>query len=229
MSYKIHFIRHGLTAGNLEGRYIGVTDLPLCPEGIGEIRSLMEADTYPQAQKVYTSPLQRCVQTAGIIYPGSLLQVVEQLAEMDFGEYEGMRPQDLKDDPEHRRWMLGQGDDPENYAPHGGEALSDFINRITRGIDQVVRDVMENRIQEAAVITHGALIAQLLAQFGYPKMPVGGWLIQPGQGVTVLIQGNLWARDRVMEAYDLIPAASPQAVMDEEAYLDYAESLMDEE
>ena len=32
--YKLHLIRHGLTAGNLDGRYIGSgTDLPLCDEG----------------------------------------------------------------------------------------------------------------------------------------------------------------------------------------------------
>ena len=28
-TYRIHFIRHGLTDANLDGRYIGVTDLGL--------------------------------------------------------------------------------------------------------------------------------------------------------------------------------------------------------
>lgn len=34
---KLIFIRHGKTAGNLERRYIGRTDEPLCDEGIAEI------------------------------------------------------------------------------------------------------------------------------------------------------------------------------------------------
>ena len=33
-SYQIHFIRHGATAANREGRYVGVTDTPLSQEGI---------------------------------------------------------------------------------------------------------------------------------------------------------------------------------------------------
>ncbi|MDR4022422.1 MAG: phosphoglycerate mutase family protein, partial [Eubacteriales bacterium] len=35
---KIILIRHGKTAGNIKGRYIGKTDEPLCEEGINEIR-----------------------------------------------------------------------------------------------------------------------------------------------------------------------------------------------
>ncbi|MBQ7958937.1 MAG: histidine phosphatase family protein, partial [Oscillospiraceae bacterium] len=34
-TYKIHLIRHGLTQGNFQAKYIGQkTDLPLCEEGI---------------------------------------------------------------------------------------------------------------------------------------------------------------------------------------------------
>lgn len=40
-SYHIYLIRHGMTASNLEGRFIGKTDLPLCPEGIAGLASLM--------------------------------------------------------------------------------------------------------------------------------------------------------------------------------------------
>ena len=29
----IYLIRHGKTLGNLERRYMGVTDQPLCPQG----------------------------------------------------------------------------------------------------------------------------------------------------------------------------------------------------
>ena len=36
---KCVLIRHGKTAGNLAGRYIGCrTDEPLCPEGIAQLR-----------------------------------------------------------------------------------------------------------------------------------------------------------------------------------------------
>ena len=44
-------IRHGKTYGNTLGRYIGVTDEPLCEEG----RELLGKFTYPKPQAVFVS------------------------------------------------------------------------------------------------------------------------------------------------------------------------------
>ena len=46
-------IRHGITKGNLEGRYIGTTDEPLYDNKIQK--------AYPDADLVVSSPLKRCV------------------------------------------------------------------------------------------------------------------------------------------------------------------------
>ena len=37
-SYQIHLIRHGMTQANLQGRYIGSTDVPLSQEGIEQLK-----------------------------------------------------------------------------------------------------------------------------------------------------------------------------------------------
>lgn len=83
-SYHIYLIRHGMTASNLEGRFVGKTDLPLCPEGIAGLASLMESGEYPNVGLVYTSPLLRCVQTAHLLYPEMDLITIPQLREFDF-------------------------------------------------------------------------------------------------------------------------------------------------
>lgn len=62
---KLWLIRHGMTEGNRHGRYIGVTDEPLCEEG----RESLLQMAYPVPQAVYASPMLRCTQTAGILYP----------------------------------------------------------------------------------------------------------------------------------------------------------------
>ena len=63
--YKLHLIRHGLTAGNLDGRYIGSgTDLPLCDEGRAQLAELKGQCPYPQVPLVFTSPLRRATETA---------------------------------------------------------------------------------------------------------------------------------------------------------------------
>lgn len=60
---ELNLIRHGKTAGNLEGRYIGRTDEALCARGIAEL----EARRYPQADVWFLSPMRRCVQTAYVM------------------------------------------------------------------------------------------------------------------------------------------------------------------
>ena len=52
-NYRLYLIRHGITQGNLEGKYIGTTDLPLCEEGENAISSLAALEVYPKVQEVY--------------------------------------------------------------------------------------------------------------------------------------------------------------------------------
>ena len=69
-TFKLHLIRHGMTAGNLQGLYIGSgTDLPLCDEGRAQLAELKERFEYPQVDTVFSSPLLRAVETANILFP----------------------------------------------------------------------------------------------------------------------------------------------------------------
>ena len=60
---KIAMIRHGKTYGNTLGRYIGVTDEPLCEEGKKEL----EQRTMDTVELLFVSPLKRCLETADCI------------------------------------------------------------------------------------------------------------------------------------------------------------------
>ena len=39
-TYQLHILRHGLTQGNLDGLYIGHTDVPLCSDAISQIEAM---------------------------------------------------------------------------------------------------------------------------------------------------------------------------------------------
>ncbi|MFR2537459.1 MAG: histidine phosphatase family protein [Faecalibacterium sp.] len=55
-TFKLHLIRHGMTAGNLQGLYIGSgTDIPLCDEGRAQLKELKERFEYPQVDTVFSS------------------------------------------------------------------------------------------------------------------------------------------------------------------------------
>ncbi len=78
-------IRHGQTNGNLEHRYIGCrTDESLCVQGIERLHE----KEYPKVQRVYVSPMKRCIETAEIIYPNVPMEVVDDFRECDFGAFE---------------------------------------------------------------------------------------------------------------------------------------------
>ena len=84
-TYRIHFIRHGLTEANADGRYIGVTDLPLSDSGADELDRIRVKGELPETGLLFTSPLKRCIETCEILFPHTEPTVVEQLREFDFG------------------------------------------------------------------------------------------------------------------------------------------------
>ena len=87
--YKLHLIRHGLTQGNLDGRYIGSgTDLPLCAEGRAQLEELKAKCQYPDVPLVFCSPMLRAQQTAEVLFPNAKLTILQDLREMNFGKFE---------------------------------------------------------------------------------------------------------------------------------------------
>ena len=94
-SYTIHLIRHGICEGNLEGRYIGRTQSPLAQEGIQALLELKRKGIYPEAKKYYASPCVRCVDTLKVLYPTADPEVILELAECDFGDWENKKADGL--------------------------------------------------------------------------------------------------------------------------------------
>ena len=101
MPLKILLLRHGQTQGNLERRYIGSTDQPLCIKG----RAALFNRKLPPVDRIYTSPLLRCGETAAILFPNQPAEPVYDLRECSFGAFENRTYEELKDDPAYRAWL----------------------------------------------------------------------------------------------------------------------------
>lgn len=199
-TYKIHLIRHGLTDANLSGCYIGCrTDLPLCPEGVDELRLLRETVEYPAVQKLYSSPLLRCRQTAGVLFPEMAVNPVEELREYDFGDFEGKTAAQLEGYPAFADWTAGR-----ISAPPGGETTTDFIKRLCVGLNRVVCDMMESGVTESAVIMHGGAIMMLLGSTAVPRRKTVEWTSENGRGYSLRITPSLYHSSGVVEVYDVI-------------------------
>lgn len=200
--YKLHLIRHGLTAGNLEGRYIGSgTDLPLCDQGRAELQGLKQRFAYPAAQLVFTSPLQRAVQTADILYPGVRQIPLQDLREMAFGVFEGQPLDQLVKDPAFARWM----DPTSQEVPQGAESRAAFYKRTGGMMLKLFEYLLRTQTTEAACITHGGVIMSMLAQTALPRRKPEDWMTDPGCGYSVRCDAAMWMRDRLVEAFDVVP------------------------
>ena len=194
-NYRLYLIRHGITQGNLEGKYIGTTDLPLCEEGESAISSLAALEVYPKVQKVYSSPLKRCLQTADIIYPERLLKRIDGISEIDFGDYEGKTQAELQNDAKYLEWLKGGYD----AAPPNGESFGNFTLRCLDGLEEIFKDMMANEVTSAAVITHSGVIMNLLSGYGLPKMKPIDFACNQGEGFEIQLSTFLWQHGPVFE------------------------------
>lgn len=202
-AYKLHLIRHGLTEGNLQGLYLGSgTDSPLCSQGIERLEYLRDTFDYPWVEKLYVSPMKRTIHTAEIIYPDKDYTIVSDMRECNFGEFEGKTFTELMTkDPNFATWL----DPKSNYCPVGGEASADFAQRVVMALDEIFMDMMKNGIHDAAVVTHGGVIAMLLTILAFPRKPTSEWTSDNGCGFTLVTTPEMWTRDKVVEVTEILP------------------------
>jgi len=84
-------IRHGVTDWNRQGRFQGLTDIPLNDEGISQAQAAARRLRDVRFDYVVSSPLIRAVKTAEIIAAasGKTVAIDAGLIECDFGSFEG--------------------------------------------------------------------------------------------------------------------------------------------
>ena len=140
--------RHAPTRMNRAHRYQGMQDEPLDWEGEQVAYAIEPSRT---TRVVYVSPLSRSRQTARILFPSAQQVVVDGLAEMDFGDFDGFTYRELSDDPRYQEWV----DSGCTSQCPNGESRAQFVGRITAGIRTVLCDARERGLHEAVVVAHG--------------------------------------------------------------------------
>lgn len=202
-TYKLHLIRHGLTQANLDGIYAGSrTDVPLCEAGIAQLKALKQEFTYPEVDLVLTSPLLRARQTADILFPGVRQIGVDDLREIDFGDFDGKSAAQLQNDPAFHDFL----DPKKQTTPPGGESGQDFARRCSLALQRLCEFLLKSETREIAVVSHGGLIMTALALHAVPQREPALWACDPGCGFTVLTNAANFMRDGVVEATGIVPA-----------------------
>src|SRR5487761_2726827 len=92
----LYLVRHGETEWSLSGRHTGRTDIVLTERGKREARELARRLRDIRFAHVLTSPRQRAQQTCRLAGLGAAAEIEPDLAEWDYGDYEGKRSTDIR-------------------------------------------------------------------------------------------------------------------------------------
>ena len=128
----IHLARHGETAWSLSGQHTGRTDLPLTDRGERQARALGERLRGAHFVKVLTSPSQRARRTAELAGFSSAAEIDPDLAEWDYGQYEGRRTADIL--AERPGWFLFRDGAPGGETPDQVAARADRVVQRIRAV-----------------------------------------------------------------------------------------------
>lgn len=152
---RVVLVRHGETAWSRAGRHTGSTDLSLTEEGITSLAPLRDRLAAGGFTRVLTSPLKRAQQTCEVLGLDADAEVVEELAEWRYGDYEGWTPEQIQ--AESPGWDLWHDGAPGGEAP----------DEVGRRIDRVVADLQTDPDPEPVVlvVAHGHSLRALGARW----------------------------------------------------------------
>ena len=167
---EVYLIRHGATNANREHRYLGRTEEPLSEEGREELKAFQRQGLYPDPaslQALFVSPMERCRETAELLFGDYEQHIIPEFREMDFGLFEGKNYQDLRGNAQYQAWIDSNGTLP---FPKG-ESREDFIARCRRGFEEMLRIVTAEGIsrneerKNIAAVVHGGTIMAVCSSF----------------------------------------------------------------
>lgn len=159
----LFLVRHGRTESNLRGLLHGRTDVPLDEHGVLQAGCVAERMATEGAIDVLiSSPLQRALTTARAI--GDRLgldpQIMPELAEMDFGRFEGIALHRLIEEHPEIATRVGDLNDDDFGWPEG-ETHRGFHDRVYAAFLAILSEHHAHRV---AVVAHGGVIGSFLAR-----------------------------------------------------------------
>lgn len=166
-SPTITLVRHGETAWSRSGQHTGRTDIPLTPAGEAAARALAPRLCAVPHVAVWSSPSSRARTTCALAGLGAAPTIEPDLAEWDYGAYEGRTTKEIH--AERPDWRLFRDGCP------GGEAAADIGARA----DRIVA-ALRNLDQDVIVFSSSHLLRVLAAR----------WIGLPPEGGALLVLGT---------------------------------------
>ncbi|HHU52709.1 MAG TPA: histidine phosphatase family protein [Clostridiaceae bacterium] len=198
---RLFLIRHGETQWNKWQKIQGQVNIPLNETGEAEARKLSEILRNKKFDVIYTSPLNRSKDTAGIVFGHDAVIIIEPLIiEMAFGIYEGFNYGNLDIDKNHDLYTYFY--DRKNYVPpKGGESIQQVTDRAKAFLNKMLN---QHRNETVIAFSHGAFINCAISVV-LDLIPLQEKLIRPIKNCSVTVLNNKSGQLEVeQEAVDVI-------------------------
>lgn len=168
----LYLIRHGHVAFPDDVRLcIGHTDLPLSDRGKKQAVDLFKYFQAKSNIRVYTSPLQRAVQTAAILAgPDRPVQTLDALMELNMGEWENRPLKTIK------KTLTSE--------PIDGEKRQDALLRMQGGIAQILEE-NKNNTCDIVCVAHASINSCFIADLLGVPLEMSRSFPQPYGGITI--------------------------------------------
>ncbi len=160
---QLILIRHGQTTWSRELKHTGRTDIPLTAAGEAAAARLAADLAARQVVAAFASPLQRAVRTAelaGLTTVPAGLKIDPDLAEWDYGGYEGRTTAEIR--RERTGWYLWRDGVIPGDAEHPGETVAQVAARADAVLARVRPLLARGNV---ALVAHGHLLRILTARW----------------------------------------------------------------
>jgi probable phosphoglycerate mutase len=149
---SIYLIRHGETEWAKNGRHTGRTDIALTDTGREHAGFLLPIFDEVKFTRILSSPLQRALETAKLAGLTSRVESDKELLEWDYGDYEGLTTQQIRDRvPGWSIWT--------HPCPNG-----ETIDQISQRAGRVVA-TLRSSPGNVAIFSHGHFLRVLVSRW----------------------------------------------------------------
>jgi broad specificity phosphatase PhoE len=190
---SLYFVRHGQTEWSLSGQHTGSTDIPLTAHGEAEARELGPWLKRVRFGLVLTSPRQRARRTCELVGLGPEADIEPDLAEWDYGDYEGKLSSDIRQG--RPGWNIFRDGCP------GGEAPAAVSDRADRLITRLC--TMNGNI---ALFSHGEFGLALAARWVGLPVAEGQHFLLGTASLNILSYNPTHPQVRVIALWNATPA-----------------------
>lgn len=185
---RIYLVRHGeLYEEDNVHRCLGHTDVPLTKRGERQAEKTAEWFQDKNIDRIYSSPLLRCVKTAEIIKKqkktsGQDVEIttLEALRELDAGKWENLSFEEIRE--KYPEEYEARGRELGYYAPPDGESFYQAGIRFGKCLEEIRKEVKGNIL----IVAHaGVMRGYLSGLLGISPNDVFA-IPQPYTGITIL-------------------------------------------